>query len=114
VRDFSILRVAEAGSRGAYNSGVNAHSGKTAWRKVAALAIALTADALQIGLLPLFVEGAVAPWNDTLDVAVGLALMALLGWHPVFLPAFVSELVPFLNLFPTWTASVIFVLTRRR
>jgi hypothetical protein len=91
--------------------------GSAGWRDgraLAALAIALAADAVQIGLLPFFLEGAAAPWNDALDIGVGLALMALVGWHVAFLPAFVSELVPFLNLLPTWTASVIFVVTKRR
>jgi hypothetical protein len=82
-------------------------------RNVAALAIAVAADALQIGLAPLFIEGAAAPWNDALDVAVGGMLVALLGWHVAFLPAFLGELVPFFDLFPTWTAAVMFVVTRR-
>ena len=83
-------------------------------RHLAALAIAIAADAIQCGLLPLFMEGAAAPWNDALDIGVGAALVALLGWHVVFLPAFLGELVPFLNLFPTWTATVLFVVTRKR
>lgn len=83
-------------------------------RRIAALAIALAADAVQIGLLPLFMEGAAAPWNDALDVAVGGMMVALLGWHAAFLPAFLGELVPFLNLFPTWTAAVVFVVARKR
>jgi hypothetical protein len=83
-------------------------------RSLAALAIALVGDAVQIGLLPFFMEGAAAPWNDALDVAVGAMLITLLGWHVAFLPAFLGELVPVLNLFPTWTAAVVFVLARRK
>jgi hypothetical protein len=83
-------------------------------RHLTALAIAVAADALQIALLPLFMEGAAAPWNDVLDLAVGAAMLGLLGWHVAFLPAFLGELVPFLDLFPTWTAAVVFVVTRRR
>ena len=82
-------------------------------RHRAALAIALAADAVQIVLLPFFMEGAAAPWNDALDVAVGGMMLALLGWHVAFLPAFLGELVPLLNLFPTWTAAVVFVVTRK-
>ena len=78
-----------------------------------ALAIALAADAMQIGLFPFFMEGAAAPWNDALDLAVGGMMLALLGWHVAFLPTFLGELVPFLNLFPTWTAAVVFVVARR-
>ena len=44
-------------------------------------------------------ESAAAPWNDALDIGVGPALVVLLGWHLVFLSAFLGELVPFLNLF---------------
>ena len=83
-------------------------------RHLAALAIALAADAVQIGLLPLFMEGAASPWNDALDIAVGAMLLALLGWHVAFLPAFLGELVPLVNLFPTWTAAVVFVVARKR
>ena len=82
-------------------------------RHLGALAIAVAADAVQIGLLPLFVGGAAAPWNDVLELVVGTALLMLLGWNMAFLPAFLSELVPFLDLFPTWTAAVVFVVTRK-
>jgi len=91
--------------------------GRKGWRNprhLAALAIAVAADAVQIGLLPLFAEGAAAPWDDALDIAAGAALLALLGWHAALLPAFLSELVPFLDLFPTWTGAVVFVITRKR
>jgi len=83
-------------------------------RHLAALAIAVAADVVQIGLLPLFIEGAAAPWNDALEIAVGVTLLALLGWHVALLPAFLAELVPFLDLFPTWTAAVVFVVMRKR
>ena len=82
-------------------------------RHLAALAIAIAADAVQIGLLPLFMGGAAAPWDDALDIGIGAALIVLLGWHVAFLPAFLGELVPFLNLFPTWTATVVFVVARK-
>jgi len=68
---------------------------------------------VQIGLLPVFMGGAAAPWDDALDIGVGAALIVLLGWHVAFLPAFLGELVPFLNLFPTWTATVVFVVARK-
>lgn len=102
---------------GSSTAGDNPSPGRGGWRNgrhLAALAIAIAADAVQIGLLPLFIEGAAAPWNDALDLAVGVALVALLGWHAALLPAFLGELVPVLDLFPTWTATVIFVIARRR
>lgn len=80
-------------------------------RVLAARVVAVVADSLQLGLLPLFVEGALSPANDALDVVVAASLTALVGWHWAFLPAFLSELVPVFDLVPTWTAAV-FVATR--
>lgn len=74
-----------------------------------ALGIAMFADALQIVLFPLFGEGALSPFNDLLDLAVAGVLTRLLGWHWAFLPAFVTELVPGLDLVPTWTLAVLIV-----
>jgi hypothetical protein len=79
----------------------------TARRVRAARLVAISADFVQIGLLPLFVQGWLSPLNDGLDVLVAIAMIALLGWHWAFLPAFLSELVPFLGLAPTWTAAVL-------
>jgi hypothetical protein len=36
-------------------------------------------------------------------------LIKLLGWHWAFLPTFAAEMMPGLDLFPTWTAAVFFV-----
>lgn len=80
-------------------------SGKARW----ALALAMIADVVQIGLVPLFGWGALFWPNDALDIVVGVAMLVLLGWHWAFLPSFVAEMVPALNLFPTWTAAVLFV-----
>jgi hypothetical protein len=74
-----------------------------------ALIIAVVADALQIGLFPLFAGGALSPLNDLLDLAVAWTLTRLLGWHWAFLPSFVAELVPGLDLVPTWTLAVLVV-----
>lgn len=75
--------------------------------------IAMAADAIQIIGLPLFVEGAVSPANSVLDLVVGVILVRLLGWHWAFLPTLAAELIPGMDLFPTWTAAVWYV-TRRR
>lgn len=80
-------------------------------RVVAARAVAILADAVQLGLLPLFVEGALSTANDVLDVVVAVVMIALIGWHWSFVPAFLSELIPFFDLVPTWTAAV-FIATR--
>jgi hypothetical protein len=72
----------------------------------AARALAVAADLLQIAVLPAFSEGFLSPFNDILDVVVGGALVALVGWHWAFLPAFISEAIPVWDLVPTWTAAV--------
>ena len=68
--------------------------------------IAIIADALQIILLPLFVEGVESPADDILDLGVGAALVYLLGWHWEFLPSFLAKLVPGVDLVPFWTLAV--------
>src|SRR6202049_3619680 len=72
----------------------------------AAMIIAIIADALQIILLPLFVEGVESPADDILDLGVGAALVYLLGWHWEFLPSFLAKLVPGVDLVPFWTMAV--------
>ena len=80
----------------------------------AAMIIAIIADALQIILLPLFVEGAVSPADDILDLGVGAALVYLLGWNWEFLPSFLAKLVPGVDLVPFWTLAVANVYRRSK
>jgi hypothetical protein len=84
-----------------------------ATRVRAARLIAMAADVLQIAVFPMFVGGAASPIDDVLDVVVAGAVTWLVGWHWSFLPSFVAELVPGLDLVPTWTAAVFFA-TRAR
>ena len=77
-------------------------------RVKAARALAIAADLVQIAVFPIFAPGGLSPWNDALDLAVAAALTRLIGWHWGFLPSFVAELVPGLDLVPTWTAAVFF------
>lgn len=69
----------------------------------------MAADLVQIVVFPLFLGGAASPANNALDVAVCAAMMAMLGFHFAFLPTMVAELIPVIDLFPTWTAAVFFV-----
>lgn len=82
-------------------------------RVLAARIIAVAADAVQLGVMPLFAAGAPAVFDAVLDTLVGAAMVALVGWHWAFLPAFAVELVPVVDLAPTWTIAV-FLATRRR
>jgi hypothetical protein len=78
-------------------------------RKALALVIAAAADALQIGLFPLFVEGAASPLDDALDAVTAVLLLIVLGFRWRLALALAAELVPGVALFPNWTAVVISV-----
>lgn len=73
--------------------------------------IAVGADLLQIVLLPAFFPGALSPVSTAIDLLVAALLVRLLGWHWAFLPTFVAELTPLVDLVPTWTGAV-FLATR--
>jgi len=75
--------------------------------------VAIAADAIQIGALPLFAAGGLSPADALLDLGVAAILIRLLGWHWAFLPTLLAELLPGFDLFPTWTAAVFYV-TRQR
>ncbi|HEV2646917.1 MAG TPA: hypothetical protein VGU46_11185 [Acidobacteriaceae bacterium] len=71
-----------------------------------ALVLALLADAVQVALLPIFVEGAESPVADAVDVVMAGVLYFLLGWHWEFLPSFAVKLIPGVDLAPLWTLAV--------
>ena len=70
------------------------------------MVLAVMADALQIVVFPLFVEGALSPVDDLLDFGIAAVLVRLLGWHWEFLPSFLAELVPGVDLVPFGTLAV--------
>jgi hypothetical protein len=72
----------------------------------AALILAIAADAIQIVIFPLFVEGAISPLDDILDLGVMVAMISLIGWNWEFLPSFIGKLVPGVDLVPFWTLAV--------
>jgi len=75
-----------------------------------ACTVAVVADAIQFLLGPLGWAGI----DETIDVVV-MALQALtIGFHPLFLPTFVVEFIPGLDMFPTWTACTLAVIALRR
>jgi hypothetical protein len=77
---------------------------------MAAYAIAIVVDILQLALGPL-------GWafsDEILDVAAMAALWRILGFHPLLLPTFVLEVVPVADLLPTWTGCVALVIMLRR
>jgi hypothetical protein len=78
-----------------------------------AWSVAIAADALQILVMPLFAAGGLMPADTVVDAAVAVILTSLLGWHWAFLPTLIAELIPGLDLFPTWTAAVGYVTLQR-
>jgi hypothetical protein len=78
-----------------------------------AWSVAIAADFVQILVLPVFVLGGLSPADTLIDLAVAFVLTKLLGWHWAFLPTMLAELVPGLDLFPTWTAAMLYVSWQR-
>lgn len=76
-------------------------------RKVVAVGIAGAADLLQIALLPAF--GLAYVMDDAIDIVLALILIVVCGFKWQFILAFLLELVPGLDLLPTWTAVVLLI-----
>ena len=76
-------------------------------RKLAALLIAGCADLVQGVLFPLVVEGGFSPVEWVVDIAAAIGLLLVVGFKARLAVAFAAELVPGLDLFPTWTALVL-------
>jgi hypothetical protein len=74
-----------------------------------ALLVAMAGDAIQIFGLPLFAAGGFSPADTILDAFMAVILIRMLGWHWAFLPTLVAEMTPGFDLFPTWTAAVLYV-----
>jgi hypothetical protein len=78
---------------------------------VAAYAVAICADLIQIGLVPLVAEGFISSIDDFSDVVVCALLCWLVGFHVAFLPSFFIKLIPLVDIAPTWTLAL-FIATR--
>ena len=80
--------------------------------------IAVVADALQLPLILTMVFTITIPFVEVvvigIDIAVMLILSKLLGFHWALLPCFVLEVIPGLDLIPTWTACTAFVVSQRK
>jgi hypothetical protein len=74
-----------------------------------ARSLAVLVDLAQFALLP----AELTPLNNGIDVATAIAMVALVGWHWAFLPTFLAEMVPFVDLVPSWTLAVM-IATRGR
>ncbi len=76
-------------------------------RKNVALFVAGIADLTQVVFLPAFVEGAASPFEVALDTMTALSIMLIVGFKWRLAVALAAELVPGVDLFPTWTAMVL-------
>jgi hypothetical protein len=80
-------------------------------RRVAlAFAVAIAADGIQVLLGPF-------GWtffDEVIDLFTMVVTSLLIGFHPLLLPTFLVELVPVVDMLPTWTACVAIVVALRR
>lgn len=75
-----------------------------------AIAVAVVADGIQFAAGPFGWAG----FDQMVDVIVMLTTSLLLGFYPLLLPTFVVELVPLVDMLPTWTACVGAVVVLRK
>ncbi len=52
--------------------------------------------------------------DEILDIVAAILISWAIGFHPLFLPAFVLEFLPITDMLPTWTACVALVVMLRR
>jgi len=87
-------------------------------RIAAAFAIAIIADIIQLPINLVTFTGILAIPGEFADIMVDLGVMgltsALLGFHWILLPSLFVEIIPGLDLCPTWTASVAFLVWQRK
>jgi hypothetical protein len=81
-------------------------------RMIFALAVAIAADGIQLLLSVLGPLGFF--FDEIIDVVAMVLTMRTLGFHLLLLPTFVVELLPLMDMLPTWTACVIAVIALRK
>jgi hypothetical protein len=76
-------------------------------RKRVALALAALSDLAQWFFFPATVEGAASPVELAIDGFTALVILLVVGFHWRLAIALLAELVPGVDMFPTWTAVVL-------
>ena len=76
-----------------------------------ALGLAIAVDVVQIAMQISGPFQILVDWP--LDLLTAILMTALVGFHWAFLPTFLAEAVPWLDVVPTWTLAVLFA-TRAR
>jgi len=74
-----------------------------------AYAVAVSVDVAQLLLGPFGWVGI----DEVLDAGAMYAISRLIGFHPLLLPTFILEFVPFTDMLPTWTGCVALVIRIR-
>ena len=72
-------------------------------RVALAFGAAILADVAQLVLGPLGWLWA----DEVIDVATTIIVSVVIGFHPLLLPTFIIELVPVVDVLPTWAACVL-------
>jgi len=75
-----------------------------------AYAVAVTVDVAQFLLGPFGWSG----FDEILDAIGMVVITRLIGFHPLLLPTFLLEFVPFTDMLPTWTGCVALVVRARK
>ena len=75
-----------------------------------AYAVAVAVDVAQVLLGPFGWAGI----DEALDAGAMYVVSRLIGFHPLLLPTFILEFVPFTDMLPTWTACVALVIRIRK
>lgn len=90
----------------------------TASRARLAFALAVLVDAIQVPLQGVSLTGVGTLPAEALDVAIdaatALIISRLIGFHWMLLPTLAIELIPFIDLAPTWVACVGYVIAKRK
>jgi hypothetical protein len=94
----------DALARAARHAPIQAISGR---RKMIAAFVAGLSDLAQVIFFPAFVEGAASPFELALDATTALVILLIVGFKWRLAIALALELVPGVDLFPTWTAVVL-------
>ena len=74
-----------------------------------AYAVAVAVDVAQLLLGPFGWFGI----DEVLDAGAMYVISRLIGFHPLLLPTFILEFVPFTDMLPTWTGCVALVIRIR-
>jgi hypothetical protein len=90
----------------------------TKQRVVVAYSVAILADLIEFPIIAAEVTVVAAPAAEGVAVVVDAiafgVITKLLGFHWVFLPSFLVEVVPGLDMLPTWVGCVFFVVRQRK